>query len=52
MKKAYLFVLCGLLILTIAGCGTIKGLGDDIGTVGKWLTKGSNSVTKDTNPKK
>ena len=44
MKKACLFILSGLLILAIAGCGTIKGLGDDISTLGGWLTKGSDAV--------
>ena len=44
MRKAYLFILCSLLILAIAGCSTIKGLGDDISTVGNWLMKGSDAV--------
>jgi len=44
MKKTCLFVLCVLLILTVAGCGTIRGLGEDINTVGKWLMKGSDAV--------
>ena len=47
MKKTCLFVLCGLLILAIAGCGTIKGMGDDISTLGSWLTKGSDAVKED-----
>ena len=44
MKKACLFILSGLLILSIAGCSTIKGLGNDISTLGSWLTKGSDAV--------
>ena len=44
MKRTCLLALCGLLIVTIAGCGTIRGLGDDISTVGKWLIKGSDAV--------
>jgi predicted small secreted protein len=44
MKKICLFVLCSLFLVTIVGCGTIKGLGDDISTLGHWLTKGSDSV--------
>ena len=44
MKKICLFIVCGLLVLAIAGCGTIKGLGDDISTVGGWLIKGSDTV--------
>jgi predicted small secreted protein len=46
MKKITLFVLTGLLVMTVVGCGTVKGFGDDISTVGRWLTKGSNSATK------
>jgi predicted small secreted protein len=44
MKKACLFILCGLLILSVTGCGTIRGLGEDINTVGGWLMKGSDAV--------
>ena len=44
MKKICLFILCGLLILTVVGCGTIRGLGEDINTVGRWLMKGSDAV--------
>ncbi|MBU0710012.1 MAG: entericidin [Candidatus Omnitrophica bacterium] len=44
MKNICLLVICGLLILSIAGCGTIKGLGDDISTVGRWLVKGSDTA--------
>lgn len=44
MKKICLFVLGGLLALSIAGCGTIKGMGEDVSTVGRWLTKGSDTV--------
>jgi predicted small secreted protein len=46
MKKACLFVLCGFLMLTLVGCGTIKGLGEDISTVGRWLIKGSDAATE------
>ena len=44
MKKTYLFILSSLVILAIAGCSTIKGLGDDIATVGGWLMRGSDAV--------
>ena len=44
MEKIYLSVLCGLLILAMAGCGTIRGLGEDLNAVGKWLIKGSDTV--------
>jgi len=45
MKKVYALILCGLLMLTTVGCGTIKGLGEDISTVGRWLIKGSDTAT-------
>ena len=44
MKKIGLLVLCGMFTLTGLGCGTIKGVGEDIGTVGGWFVKGSDSV--------
>ena len=47
MKRIYLFVLAGLLVMTVVGCGTVRGFGDDISTVGHWLTRGSDrAVTK------
>jgi predicted small secreted protein len=46
MKKGYLMLLCGLLLLSAVGCGTVKGIGEDISTVGKWLTRSSNTVNK------
>ena len=48
MKKACLFVLCALLILTAVGCGTIKGIGEDISALGGWLIRGSDSATSPT----
>ncbi len=48
MKRLWVFIVCAFLMSAIAGCGTIKGLGDDISTVGKWLTRSSDNVTKDT----
>lgn len=39
MKKIYLFMLAGLLVMTVAGCGTVRGFGDDISTVGRWITR-------------
>jgi len=46
MKKICLLVICGALIVSIAGCGTVKGLGEDISTVGRWLIKGSSAAKK------
>ncbi|MDP2654321.1 MAG: hypothetical protein Q8Q08_09845 [Candidatus Omnitrophota bacterium] len=40
MKKMALFVLVGLLVVTAVGCGTVRGFGDDISTVGRWITRG------------
>ncbi len=42
MKKITLFVLTGLLAMTVVGCGTVRGFGDDISTVGRWFTRGSD----------
>ena len=39
MKKITLFVLAGLLVMTSVGCGTVRGFGDDISTVGRWITR-------------
>ena len=44
MKKICLLIFSSLLLLAIAGCGTIKGMGQDIATVGHWLTRGSDTV--------
>lgn len=44
MKKITLFVLVGLFVMTIVGCGTVRGFGDDISTVGHWLTRGSDKA--------
>ena len=40
MKKISLFILAGFLMLTVVGCGTFRGIGDDISTVGRWITRG------------
>jgi len=42
MKKTLLLGVCLLLVAAITGCGTVKGLGEDVSTVGGWLTKGSD----------
>lgn len=44
MKKTRLIIMAGILILSIAGCGTVKGVGDDLTTVGKWLTRGADAA--------
>ena len=42
MRKMYLVVLAGVLVMTVVGCGTVKGFGDDISTVGNWFMRGSD----------
>lgn len=44
MRRGSLFALVGLLALFMAGCGTVKGMGEDLSTVGHWLTRGSDTV--------
>ncbi len=44
MKEIILIVLCGVFTLTVVGCGTIKGVGEDIRAVGGWFMKGSDNV--------
>jgi predicted small secreted protein len=39
MKKIGMLALTGLLVMMFAGCGTVKGFGDDISTVGHWITR-------------
>ena len=44
MKKVILTVLGGLLLFSVSGCGTVKGVGEDVSTVGHWFMKGSDNV--------
>ncbi len=44
MKKVYLLILCGFFAISAVGCGTVKGLGEDISSVGGWFSKSSNKV--------
>ena len=44
MKKTLLFGLCIMLAVVVAGCSTIKGLGEDVSVVGGWLTRGSEKA--------
>lgn len=36
--------ICLVLMVVSIGCGTIKGLGEDVSTIGGWVTKGSDNV--------
>ena len=44
MKKALLGGICLMLAIISIGCNTIKGLGEDVSTVGGWVVKGSDNV--------
>ena len=44
MKQFILAGICLVLLVTGISCGTIKGMGEDIGAVGGWVTKGSDNV--------
>ncbi len=32
------------LMVASIGCSTIRGVGEDLGTIGGWVTKGSDSI--------
>jgi len=44
MKRTLLAGICLVLMIGSIGCGTIKGVGEDLGAIGGWVTKGSDSV--------
>ncbi|MCK5013995.1 MAG: entericidin EcnA/B family protein [Candidatus Omnitrophica bacterium] len=44
MKKTILAGICLVLAVACIGCNTIKGFGEDLGTVGGWVVKGSDNV--------
>lgn len=44
MKRGLLAALCLMLMVVSVGCSTIRGVGEDLGTVGGWVTKGSDNV--------
>ncbi|MCK5014941.1 MAG: hypothetical protein KAS66_14105 [Candidatus Omnitrophica bacterium] len=44
MKKVILNVLVFAFVVSLAGCSTIKGIGDDIQAVGGWISNGSEHV--------
>jgi len=33
-----------MLLIAVAGCGTINGLGEDISAIGGWFSRGSEHV--------
>jgi len=44
MNKALLAVICLVLMIVSVGCSTVKGIGEDLSTVGGWVTRGSDNV--------
>jgi len=44
MRKVFLMGVCLMLTVTSIGCGTIRGIGEDISAVGGWLIKGVEGV--------
>ena len=44
MKKGILSVLVFAFVVSLAGCNTIRGIGDDVTAVGGWITRGSEHV--------
>lgn len=52
MKKGILLMVGLMALFTVTGCGTVKGIGDDISAVGSWLSKGSVNVQENVGKKK
>ena len=44
MKKIVLAGVCLVLAVACVGCSTIRGLGEDVSTVGGWLVQGVDNV--------
>ncbi len=44
MKKLILFMVLFASVLVFSGCETIKGVGEDVSTIGNWLSRGSDKV--------
>jgi len=44
MSRAFLAGICFVLMVVSISCGTIRGVGEDLGAVGGWVTKGSDNV--------
>jgi len=44
MNKVLLMVVCLSLAVVSVGCSTVKGVGEDISTIGGWLKKGSDDL--------
>lgn len=44
MRRMILSVVAVAFIASLAGCNTIKGIGEDVKTVGGWISSGSEHV--------
>mgnify|MGYP002641743079 CR=1 FL=1 len=46
VKNSMVLVMCIFFLLILTGCGTVKGMGQDISAAGDWLEKTSDQVKK------
>jgi len=44
MSRVLLAGICVFLMVASIGCSTIRGVGEDLGTRGGWVTKGSDNI--------
>ena len=44
--RAFLIITALAFTVTALGCGTVKGIGEDLRAVGGWFIKGSDSATE------
>ena len=44
MKRMLLAGICLVLAVASIGCNTIRGLGEDVSTIGGWVVKGADNV--------
>ncbi len=44
MKKVFLGIIVLTAVISFYGCSTIKGLGEDVSTIGGWIVNGSEHV--------
>ncbi len=44
MSKLYFWIILSVVSISLTGCGTIKGVGEDLTTVGGWISQSSDHV--------
>jgi len=44
MKKALLLLVGAVFTLSLIGCGTVSGVGEDLKSIGGWFTKASDNI--------